>query len=235
MLVRLGRVQEAVDDGLAHLAAPDEFLKLAQALRERGELAQALRVGEHGLTREGNQAALASWVCDLAAGMGETERALQAAVIAFRAAPSLSAYQKVQELAGERWLPLRDELLAHLRQPTTYAPQAQVDIFLREGLVDDAITAVEKHASYGLLERVMDAAIQPRPDWVIEAARKQAERIMDAGDAQHYHYAVQWLERAQAAYRAANREAEWRTYLSEIRNRHQRKYKLIGMLEKFGK
>src|SRR3712207_8883120 len=59
--------------------------------------------------------------------------------------------------------------------------------------IDDAIAVVEKSANYDLLQRVMDAAIGHRPDWVIEAAKKQAERIMDAGQAQSYDYAVNWL------------------------------------------
>lgn len=46
----------------------------------------------------------ATWMADLALGMGETERALEAALIAFRGAPELAAYQKVQELAGQRYV-----------------------------------------------------------------------------------------------------------------------------------
>ena len=97
----------------------------------------------------------------------------------------------------------------------------------------DAIAAVEKGASYGLIERVMDAVIEHRPDWVIKAARRQAERIIDPGKAQHYHHAVNWLDKARAAYRAAGREGEWQAYLGEIRTCHGRKYKLMGMLERF--
>ena len=108
-----------------------------------------------------------------------------------------------------------------------------MDIFLHEGLLDDAITAVEKGGSYGLIERVMDAVIEHRPDWVIKAARQQAERIIDAGKAKHYHHAVNWLDKAHVAYCAAGREAEWRAYLGQIRTRHGRKYKLMGMLERF--
>ncbi len=232
MLARLGRVEEAVDEGLQHLSTPAEVLALAKVLREQGELAAALRVAEHGLTLEGSKGPLAAWLCDLADGMGEPERALEAATVAFRAAPSMVAYQRVQELAGQRWPGLREDLLAHLRQPSYY-PEAQVDIFLHEGLLDDAITAVEEGGSYGLIERVMDAVVEHRPDWVIKAARRQAERIIDAGKAKHYHHAVGWLEKARAAYRAAGREAEWRAYLGEIRTRHGRKYKLMGMLERF--
>jgi uncharacterized Zn finger protein len=233
MLARLGRVQKAVDEGLQVLYTPDQFLSLAKVLREQGELATALRVAEHGLTLDGSKGPLAAWLCDLADGMGEPERALEAATVAFRATPSMSAYLRVRELASENWPELREGLLAHLRQASYFHSQAQVDIFLHEGLLDDAITAVEKGASYDLLERVMDAAIEHRPDWVIQAARRQAERIMDAGQSKYYHHAVGWLEKARAAYRAAGRETDWQAYLGEIRTRHGRKYKLMGMLEAF--
>ena len=86
--------------------------------------------------------------------------------------------------------------------------------------------------SYGLLERVMDAAIATRPDWVIKAAAAQAERIMNAGKAQQYDYAVNWLRRARDAYRQAGRIDDWREYLKSIRTEHGRKYKLMGLLEK---
>jgi uncharacterized Zn finger protein len=108
-----------------------------------------------------------------------------------------------------------------------------VDLFLHEGLLDDAIHAIEKGASYDLVERVMDAVIEHRPEWVIQAARRQAERIMDSGKAKYYHHAVGWLEKARAGYRAADRKADWQAYLGEIRTRHGRKCKLMGMLEGF--
>ncbi len=234
MLARLGQVQEAVDEGLQYLHEPTQFLALAQVLREQEELAAALRVAEHGLTLEGRKGELAAWLCDLAGGMGETECALEAATVAFREMPSMAAYQRVQELTGECWPELREELLAHLRQASDYfSSQAQVDIFLQEGLLDDTIAAVEKGASYDLIERVMDAVVEYRPEWVIQAARRQAERIIDAGQSKYYHHAVDWLERAHAAYRAAGREADWQAYLGEIRTRHGRKYKLMSMLERF--
>ncbi len=234
MLARLGRVQDAVDEGLQVLNEPSQFLALAQVLRGREELAAALRVAEHGLTLDGHKGELAAWLCDLADGMGEAGRALEAATVAFREMPSMAAYQRVQELAGGRWPELRDDLLAHLRRASGYScPQAQVDVFLHEGLLDDAIAAVEKGAGYDLLERVMDAVVGHRPEWVIEAARRQAERIIEAGQSKYYHHAVSWLTRARAAYRAAGCEADWQAYLGEVRTHHGRKRKLMRMLEGF--
>jgi uncharacterized Zn finger protein len=231
MLARLGRVQEAANEGLEYLREPDQLLALAVALREAGQLAEALRVAEHGLTLDGAKGGLATWLCDLALGVGKSELALRAGVVAFRATPSLDLYLRVQELAGERWTELKGALLAHLRHDIWIHTQGQVDVFLHEGLLDDAIAAVEEHGGYMLIEQVMDAVVEQRPDWVIQAARGQAARIIDPGKSQHYHHAVAWLERARTAYRVAGREAEWQAYLREIRERHGRKYKLMGMLK----
>jgi uncharacterized Zn finger protein len=232
MLAKVGRVQEAIEEGLRYLGTTEDAFMLARALREKGELAGALRIAEHGLTLEGQKAELAAWASELATGLGETQRGLDASLIAFREAPSQAGYRKIQELAGEGWPARQAELLDFLRRASSYfAQDARVEIFLHEGLLDDAIAVVRDYAGYGLLERVMDAAIEKRPDWVIEASRKQAERIMDAGKANQYEYAVGWLKRARAAYRAAGREAEWRAYLAGIRERHGRKYKLMGLLD----
>ncbi len=235
-LARLGRIQEAVEEGLHVLKQPSQFLALAKVLRERQDLTAALRVAERGLTAEGHKGDLAAWLCDLAEGMGEMALALEAATVAFREMPSMVAYQRVQELAGERWPEMREDLLAYLCRASGYASiQAQVDVFLHEGLLDEAIAAVEEGASYDLIERVMDAVVAYRPEWVIGVARRQAERIIEAGQSKYYHHAVNWLRRARMAYQAAGREADWRAYLGEIRDRHSRKYKLMGMLEEFGR
>jgi uncharacterized Zn finger protein len=231
MLARLGRTQEAAEAGVQHLRQPHQVLALAVALREGGALPEALRVAEHGLTLDGAKEQLGTWLCDLALGVGESELALRAAVAAFRSAPSLELYLRIEQLAGGRWDELKAALLAHLRQDIWYHTGGQVDVFLHEGLVDDAIAAVEEEGGYGLIAQVMDAVVSQRPEWVIQAARKQAERIIEAGKAQAYHHAVGWLESARAGYRAAGREEEWQAYLAEIRERHGRKWKLMGMIK----
>jgi uncharacterized Zn finger protein len=231
MLVRLGRVQEAVDYGLQYLATTDEVLTLAKALRERDALQAALQVAMHGLDLEGSKVSLATWSADLALGMGETGRALEAALIAFRGAPELAAYQRVQELAGERWPELRTELLAHLCRGRSSVPQGPVEIFLHEGLVEEAMRVVERHASDALLEQVVNAAIPRHAYWVLRISRQQAEAILNQGKAPHYQHAARWLEKARAAYRSAGRETEWQTYLGELTTRHRRKHRLMPMLD----
>ena len=231
MLVRLDRVQEAVEYGLQYLSTTDEALALAKALREHGEVEDALRIAEHGLSLHGHKARLAGWLRDSADGAGHKKLALDAAVIAFKEAADLAAYQRVEELAGTRWPELQQELLDLLRQREATGSGSTIDIFLHEGLVDDAIAALGEWAYYETVARVADAAIEQRPDWVISASKKQAEQIMDAGKAKAYHHAVEWVARVKAAYRAAGREAEWRAYLDELLEKHHRKYKLVPMLK----
>ncbi|MFP4346012.1 MAG: SWIM zinc finger domain-containing protein [Anaerolineales bacterium] len=232
MLVHLDRVQEAVEYGLQYLSTTDEALALAQALREHGEIEKALRIAGHGLSLHGHKARLAGWLRDTAEGAGRTELALDAAVIAFQESPDLAAYQRVEELAGTRWPELRQELLDLLRRREATGSGSTIDIFLHEGLVDDAIAALGEWAYYDTVARVADAAIEQRPDWVIGASKKQAEQIMDAGKAKIYHHAVEWIARVKAAYQAAGQEAEWRAYLDELLEKHHRKYKLVPMLER---
>jgi uncharacterized Zn finger protein len=194
-------------------------------------LEAALRVGEHGLSLEGRKSRLASWVRDLADGTGRAGLALEAATVAFRTDPDLASYQRVRELAGERWPECRERLLDHLRRDIPYYPAGHVDVFLHEALIQDAIAVVGESPVEALVARVADAAIESHPQWVTETCRKQAEEIMDQGRSKYYADAVSWLAKARDACLASGREEEWRSYLDGLIDRHQRKYKLRPMLE----
>ncbi len=244
MLIRLNRVEEAIAYSLEHPGNPDAALTVATALRERGETDGALRVAERGLTLPDDargrayaaavgKGRLAIWLRDVAAGLGETGRALAAGVIAFEAEPSLVAYLRVAELAGDDWPARRDDLLDYLRGHGSFYSYAQgpVDVFLHEGLIDDAIATVGQGATDAALAQVADAATASRPDWVIGVGRKRAEGIMNAGQAAHYDVAARWLGKMRAAYQAAGRAAEWQFYLNGLLATHSRKYKLVPMLK----
>jgi uncharacterized Zn finger protein len=231
MLVRLGRGAEALAYAQEQLATAQDVLTLATALWEHGEVERSLECAELGLTREGPKGALASWLRDRASERGQPERALTAATIAFGAELTLAAYLKVQELAGSDWPIHRQKLLDRLRTVRSYHPQGPVEVFLHEGLVADAIAAVNEGATHSLVELVADAAITAHPDWVIDASRQQAEPIMDDGKAQYYDAAARWLGKARAAYQATGRQQEWQRYLTGLLARHQRKYKLVPLLK----
>jgi uncharacterized Zn finger protein len=151
--------------------------------------------------------------------------------LAVRDDPTLERYRRVQELAGDNWPTHRDALLDQLRGTTNaYAP-GPVEIFLHEGLIDDAVAAVDKGASHVLLEQVVDAALPSHPDWVVRTSRREAAAIMDRGKSDYYGVAARWVARARDAYRVAGREAEWQAYLRQLLTEHGRKYRLVPLLK----
>ncbi|ALF55374.1 zinc finger SWIM domain-containing protein [Nostoc piscinale CENA21] len=235
MLGRLGRVEEALEAAQTEMNSMEEAFALGKTLQEQGALQQALHIAQIGLQLKGNcQYDLGLWTSDLAQKLGDQTTALQAKKLAFQAHPSLEEYQDIQDLAGEEWLQIKPDLLKILRVYSGWetAP-IKVDIFLYEGLIDDAIAIANDLNVYyaDIIHRVMDAAIPLRPHWVITHACRLAEAIMNAGKAEYYDAAVDWLRKARAAYIASNKQADWSNYRAKLMEIHARKRKLMGMLQ----
>jgi uncharacterized Zn finger protein len=164
--------------------------------------------------------------------MGDAPTAAAAAVVAFDEAPSLSSYLKVEEVDKANWPDRRAAMLDHLRAlPPSYYPAGPVDVFLHEGLIDEAISAVDQGATHALIERVVDAAIHSHPDWAIKTARSQAEQLMNGGNAQYYGAAARWLARVRDAYRSTGQEERWQAYREDLLVQHRRKYKLVPFVK----
>lgn len=234
MLAKLGRTEEAIVQAQQQMSTAGEAWTLAQALREQGELEQALSIATQGLSLGGyDQYRLAVWTSELAEGINQ-DIAQQARLTAFQLQPSLPDYLKLQELSGDKWETLQQELLTKLRgaSDNLYA-EARVAIFLKEGLIDAAISTVDQLSSYQseIIHPVMDAAITHRPEWVIENARRRAESIMNEGKAQYYYHATNWLRKVRAAYLQVGQKQEWQRYQKELLQTHARKRKLVSMLQ----
>ena len=233
-LVEEGRIDEAIEYGHRNLYSPDEALTLAQALRDHDRPQAALEIAQHGLTLEGRgKAELAEWLRERASSLGEHDVALEAAVAAFNASPTLAAYQAAEELAGDDWSNVREELLASLadRDTTQRVAPRHVDIFLYADRYDEAIAIADRFSDYKVVEPVAEAVWADHPQWTIDACKEQAEPIIDEGQSQRYRHAVDWLEIAGKAAEAAGEFDEWRTYVEGLRDEHYQKYKLRPMLE----
>jgi uncharacterized Zn finger protein len=235
MLGRLGRVEEAVDAAQTQMNSIEEAFALAKALSEQGALQQSLDIAQSGLNLPGNcQYELGIWTSDLAVELGNSEAALLAIKAAFQVKPSFVDYEKMAELAGENWETVKTDLLRIIRTYSGWGTEsAKVDIFLHEGLIDDAIAIASELSSYysELIHRVMNAAIPHNPTWVIANARRRAEKIMDGGKAEYYYYAVEWLKKVRAAYLESGKKADWLSYRENLMQSHARKRKLMGMLQ----
>jgi uncharacterized Zn finger protein len=233
MLVQLGRVDETLASAQESIGSMDEVLALATALEEHGEQESSLRVAEKGLHLSGDQVALARWLRDHAASLGDRSLALRAAEIVFRQEMSLKDYRRVATLAKEQWPDYRIRLLELVRRKATTRSEQAVSIFLYEKLLDDVVAVLDRSASHTVVEKVVDAALREHQalSWVIEACRKQAEYLMDGGKAQYYFAVGQWLAKARQAYQELGRAAEWQQYLDELLQKHRLKHKLVPLLQ----
>jgi uncharacterized Zn finger protein len=251
MLTRLGRISEVMA-AQNQLIYDEQAFEVAKALREQDFVSEALEIGLFGLTLSElprskpywetiNQAEtsslpnyqLADWTSELAEGLGNSEAAIFARIQAFKSQPSFRDYQKARHLAEAGWSIVKFDLLNYLRQRQGIwrVQEAKIDIFLDEGLVDEAIASLGNYASNHLVHRVMAAAIPHQPEWVIKQARHYAEDIMDRAKASAYEEAVEWLKKARAAYLHLGQETQWQLYRSQLMTTHARKYKLMGLLK----
>ena len=238
-LAALGRVDEAMSAAQTHMDTAETAFALAKILREEGYLSETLEIAQAGLNLPGNYMYdFAAWTSDLAQGLGHTSIALNAAIIAFEARPSFRDYTKVENLAGDIWEEVKLDLLEILRDSNNWcASEAKVDIFLHEGLIDDAIKTVKKDTYYRSesVHRVMQAALPDRPDWVINNAVIRAEEIMNRGKADRYEDAVRWLKKVKAGYLQLGQQAEWSNYRASLEYTHGRKRKLMDLFNELNK
>lgn len=230
-LLELGEVARTVAETNAILSDPSEVLLIAGLLDAQGHHTEALNVAAHGLdsTYPYGMEMLARWLAPRAQAQGDADLALRAARIAFLKSHQLADYQTAESIAGERWSAVKPELLEDLARSNAYTA---VEIYLHEHMLIEAMQAVDKRGGFGVeLARVIEATCTEYPDWGVRHCKRQAERIMNNGDAKHYADAADWLRRARTIYAQHNRLAEWRSYLNNLLDIHARKYKLIPMLK----
>ena len=238
LLAREGRSAEAVAWAKKHCQSAAQCLEVARALDAADDLPGALEIGAHGLAlREGDErdrGALAVWVRDAAAGANRSDLAREAALIALEDDTRLSNWEAAERLlAPDEWQRVKAALLHGLRRSKpddgTYRARNAAEIFLHEGLLEDALTAATQTQDGVLLGRVADAAAGAHPDAVLKAIAGRADAQMRAGG--RYAEARDWLRREKTALLAAGRPAEWGERLATALREHARKYTLTPLLK----
>jgi hypothetical protein len=221
-LIELGRLDEAVEAGEKLENTSDAFA-VAQKLREVGRLKDVIALAEKGLEMGGyylNQLAL--WLAPLEESQGRTEMALKAYRTAYNESPSIEIYRHIKQLAGTNWQNLQPALVR--KADGGYSKDVLVDIHLEEGDWDAAIKVAEQYAfSFNLIEKVADAVILYRPDWVIRVSLKQSDDLIEKTQSKLYPIAARWLERAKKAYHQKGQEAEWQAYIDNLRTTYARR------------
>ena len=242
MLIQLGRLEQAIASA-EKIENHEQAFAIAQKLLEHGSEQEALRIAHKGLQllEEGSSANYASelavWTAALAEQLGETKILLNAKIIAFKLKPSLADYHEIRDLTGDKWNSTKEILLKYLSKSSFYGggSDAKVDIFLDEGLIDQAIAVVDSdYCSRQLRLRVMQAAAGFNPQWVITKGKAFAEDIINRGKSEYYDDAVKWLEQVKRGYLASNQQEEWRSYRQQLIEVNSKKRKLMEIVKRKG-
>ncbi len=249
-LTQTGRVDEAVAFAHARLTAPQEILRLAEALETADRLEASLDLAAWGLSLpargedednvdwrfEADRISLARWLREAALEAGRRDIMLSAARVAFEESLAREDFRLAEKLAGPvEWPQLRETLLAALLA----APHAheRIEILLDEDMIDAAVACVDLHERCFLsprdrtLLRLAEEAFADHPDWTIALAFRVADPIMDEGRSTDYETAAEWLGIAARAHAAGGRSEEWDRHLEERIETHRRKYTLRPLLE----
>ena len=221
-LIELGRLDEAVKASEKLENTSDAFT-VAQKLREVGRLNEAIALAEKGLEMGGpylNQLAL--WLALLEESQGRKDKALSAYRIAYDESPKIEIYRHIKRLSGTNWENIQLALIRKAGEG--YSKEVLVGIHLEESDWDAATKVAEQDMwSFRLLEKVAEAVIPYRPDWVIRVSLNQSDQLISQTQSKLYPIAARWLERAKKAYHQKGQDAEWQAYIDNLRATYVRR------------
>jgi uncharacterized Zn finger protein len=230
--IEAGVYDQAVATAWKTLTQACEALLVAKGLRDAGRLDDALQLAEKGLGLDGSKHDLGVWLGPIEETQGRVQQAIQSYQAAFSSLPSLELYQTLEKLSGQDWETLKPALM-RVFEGDRFAAEL-VDIYLFEEKWDAAIAAADRLGDwqYNLVEKVADQVITIRPDWVIQASRKQARALIDKTQSKYYAIAAHWLTKMKQAYLATGRKAEWHAYLDGLKSTYSRRPALQAELKK---
>ncbi len=230
--IELGRKAQAFEIAMKSLTQAEDVLVASKALRDSGHLPEALQLAEKGLGLQGSRHELGAWLGSVELAQGRKEQAILAYRAAFTSLPSLGLFSTLKDLSGTNWDRMRSELLDGLKE-SQYA-DVLVDIYLFEENWDKAIAVANRAGdwNYPLIEKVADAVLTFRPDWVIMVSQRQAEGLIEKTQSKYYAAAGRWLAKMKRAYTYTGRKTEWQAYLEGLKTTYSRRTALQAELRK---
>jgi uncharacterized Zn finger protein len=221
--IEVGEFEKAKEVAWETLTQASDALMVARALRDADHLPDALHLAEKGLDLDGNKHELGAWLGPIEETQGQVDKAIKAYQAAFTSLPSLELFNIIKNLSGVNWENFKSILMQVIR--ASHYSDVLVDVYLSEEDWDQAISVADKNGewNYSLIEKVADAVFPYRPDWVIQASRKQAEGLIAKTQSKYYATAARWLAKMKQAYLSSGRKAEWLSYLDGLKSTYSRR------------
>ncbi|MCX6056498.1 MAG: SWIM zinc finger family protein [Chloroflexi bacterium] len=230
--IEVGEFEKAKEVAWKILSQTSDVLMVVRALQGAGHLPDALLLAEKALDLDGNKYELGAWLGPIEETQGQIDKAIKAYQAAFTSLPSLELFNIIKNLSGVNWENLKSVLMQVIQ--ASHYSGVLVDVYLSEEKWDQAISVADKAGewNYSLIEKVADGVFPFRPDWVIQASRKQAEGLIAKTQRKYYATAARWLVKMKQASLLSGRKAEWFSYLDELKNTYSRRPALQAELRK---
>lgn len=216
-LVELGRTEEAVRE-VAGIAGNFDFLHYARVLGDHG-LGDAAEKLVRARPKWEKEATFVRWLKEQAVARKDAPEVVRLSETMLGIWPSLDEYLSVKKWAGAEWPARRERLLRQFERVKSFG--LLTDIYLKEGLIDDAIRAMRQDRYSGRELRVAEAAEATRPEVAVEIYRKKAEQQIEARGRESYREACQLLKKAGGLMTRLGQGAEFRTYVAGLAEKYR--------------
>ncbi len=209
-----------------------QHFRVLESLREYGRAREALAWAESAVKRFPRDQRLRASLVECLAESGMDEEALEQAWQCFQQHPDDDGWDALKRQAGHAWPAWRqralDEVAAHERGNAS----ARIELLLHDGDLPAAVElarllAVSPRTLHTLAQRLRRSDPDASGALYLRLARQQAD---DLGYPTSYPRLVAYLKDASTLLPAE----VWQPLLVEVRAKHARKTKLMGLLEKAG-
>jgi hypothetical protein len=220
------------------LSSPHQFLRVAEAMVELGEIDDALTWTRRGIaeTTGWQVAKLYDLAADLLTDEGEMGEVVALRRHHHERSPSASTYTALQAAARSNgiWDAERPAARAVLAERD---PAGFIDALLADGEPDEAWAtattgARDLHASQWL--RLAEAREPTAPADAMTVYLRLADEVLARADKRAYRDAVRHLKAARRAATTADRAGEFAEHLTGVRERNRRRPSFMAMLDKAG-
>ena len=233
------------------LRSADACEQIARALQAAGRVDEAIGWARDGLDALADQpwqtAPLRDYLAGLLRSQSEEDDALALYREAFDRQPSLTAYRRLLEEAGEGTDSWKQRALEVLRRrlgdgrqkPNARWPPAAanvlVEILAYEGDIDEAWQVATEHGCHGRLWTSLARAREDtHPMDAIGVYEPAVFDLIEARKNDTYRQAVDLLTRIRRLSRAAGRPERFDDILTRVRAEHSRKRNLMQLLDRKG-
>ncbi len=240
LMVRDGEPGRAVALAKQHMRdKPGIIMRLAGALADAGAGDHAVALLTELAGSKDSHPDYLEWLANYHSRNGELDEALKWQRRLFEQYPTLKSFRELRQICEELgvWPQVRNEILKMLERKRKKQAGILIEIALEEGDVARALELVPGIPPVDWDDyrgKVARAAEEKHPREAIKLYLEMAEAAIALRQRKHYSYAAGLLCRVKNLYERLGEQADWKNYITALKNKYARFSALHEELRKAG-